>query len=274
MQYSQSCPLFVVVKRFHSHILQPSAFPCCSWHLYILWLLIANSFVFLASSCSCSQPLLCCCISQFRSNPLQSVPATVDSVVVPLRRLHVCYILRRILRPLSTPSFVACSLNMCGQLLSSLPLWHTQLQSASVIASVISPVVAHRPSMARLQSRVCFRHLSRCGSTTFARIPVAIAVSFSPASMACIPPCMSVYRSSWIAFRPIVSHPDSFTRVVLIIVLKCSRPAVAGDRCTPVRSPVPCFFFRSQSRECCPSPGVSSVLNRSSSIALVVENQS
>ena len=120
-----------------------------------LWLLIANSSVSLASPCSCSQPLLGCCISPFCSNPFQSVQSTVDSVI-PLRRLHVCYILRRILRLFSTPSFVACSLSMGGQLLSSLPLRHTQPQSASVISSVISSVVplAHCPSLARLPSQL------------------------------------------------------------------------------------------------------------------------
>ena len=143
-------PLFVVRMRFPSHILQSAIISCCIWHPDILWLLIANSSVSLASPCSCSQPLLGCCISPFRSIPFQSVQSTADSVI-PLRRLHVCYILRRIFLLLSTPAFVTCSLSMCGQLLSSLPLRHTQPQSLQSFpqlfpSPIALPWLAFRPN--------------------------------------------------------------------------------------------------------------------------------
>ena len=181
-------PSIVVCSRFPFAYSSAIRFPMLL--LASLHSLAADSHfsVSLASSCSCSQPLLGCCISHFRFIPFQSVPSTVDSVV-PLRRLPVCYILRRILRPLSTPSLVACSLSMCGQLLSSLPLWHTQPQSASVISSVVSLLLLNniRPHSSR----------DRC-------------VFLPSLTSSCISSCVSVNRSSWIVFRPIVSHPDSF----------------------------------------------------------------
>ena len=121
----------------------------------ILWLLIANSSVSLASPCSCSQPLLGCCISPFRSNPFQSVQSTVN-LVIPLRRLSVCYILRRILRlssvhlrSLHAPSacVVSCSV-LCLSGIRSPSLLQSSLQSFPQLfpSPIALPWLVFRPN--------------------------------------------------------------------------------------------------------------------------------